>query len=112
MTNLEWICLKSLIGQVTWFGLEESREFWDFISAICGSLPHNCLDSIATMEEAKSAKAKVHTGARDLIRRSIKTHSMYIILYPIYILYIYTIYMYTMWKIIEGIKICRKYKNM
>ena len=75
MTNLEWICLKSLIGQVTWFGLEESREFWDFISAICGSLPHNCLDSIATMEEAKSAKAKVHTGARDLIRRSIKTHS-------------------------------------
>ncbi|XP_033624201.1 RUN domain-containing protein 3B-like [Asterias rubens] len=66
-TILEHILSHRLKGQVTWFGLEESREFWDFISAICGSLPHNCLDSIATMEEAKSAKAKGRAWIRSAL---------------------------------------------
>ncbi|XP_038078649.1 RUN domain-containing protein 3B-like [Patiria miniata] len=66
-TILEHILSHRLKGQISWFGLEEPREFWDFISAACSSLPHNCIDNIANMEDAKKPKAKGRAWIRSAL---------------------------------------------
>ncbi|XP_022105566.1 RUN domain-containing protein 3B-like isoform X2 [Acanthaster planci] len=66
-TILEHILSHRLKGQISWFGLEEPREFWDFISVVCSSLPHNCIDNITNMEDAKKPKAKGRAWIRSAL---------------------------------------------
>ncbi|KAM9807178.1 RUN domain-containing protein 3B [Syngnathus typhle] len=55
---LEHILNHRLKGQTTWFGYESSRSFWDFVKAASSKVPHNCIQSIESMENVRSSKAK------------------------------------------------------
>ncbi|XP_015213675.1 RUN domain-containing protein 3B isoform X1 [Lepisosteus oculatus] len=55
---LEQILSHRLKGQITWFGYESPRGFWDYIRVACGRVPHNCLSSIESMENVRSSRAK------------------------------------------------------
>ncbi|XP_029360524.1 RUN domain-containing protein 3B isoform X3 [Echeneis naucrates] len=55
---LEHILNHRLKGQTTWFGYESARSFWDYIKASCSKVPHNCIQSIESMENVRSSRAK------------------------------------------------------
>nr|XP_035962168.1 RUN domain-containing protein 3B isoform X3 [Halichoerus grypus] len=47
-----------LQGQVTWFGYESPRSFWDYIRVACRKVSQNCICSIENMENVSSSRAK------------------------------------------------------
>ncbi|XP_036846593.1 RUN domain-containing protein 3B isoform X4 [Manis javanica] len=47
-----------LQGQVTWFGYESPRSFWDYIRVACRKVSQNCICSIENMENISSSRAK------------------------------------------------------
>ncbi|KAA8591605.1 hypothetical protein FQN60_016979, partial [Etheostoma spectabile] len=55
---LEHILSHQLKGQITWFGYESPRSFWDYIKAACIKVPHNCIRSIESMENVRASRAK------------------------------------------------------
>ncbi|XP_028326795.1 RUN domain-containing protein 3B isoform X2 [Gouania willdenowi] len=55
---LEHILSHRVKGQMTWFGYESPRSFWDYIKAACSRVPHNCIQSIESMENVRSSRAK------------------------------------------------------
>uniref|UniRef100_A0A6I8PAW9 RUN domain-containing protein 3B n=1 Tax=Ornithorhynchus anatinus TaxID=9258 RepID=A0A6I8PAW9_ORNAN len=55
---LEQILSHRLKGQVTWFGYESPRSFWDYIRVACRKVSHNCICSIENMENVSSSRAK------------------------------------------------------
>ncbi|XP_043923457.1 RUN domain-containing protein 3B isoform X1 [Protopterus annectens] len=55
---LEQILSHRLKGQITWFGYESPRSFWDYIRVACNKVPHNCICSIENMENVSSSRAK------------------------------------------------------
>ncbi|XP_009873505.1 PREDICTED: RUN domain-containing protein 3B, partial [Apaloderma vittatum] len=44
--------------QITWFGYESPRSFWDYIRVACRKVSHNCICSIENMENVGSSRAK------------------------------------------------------
>lgn len=56
---LEQILSHRLKGQVTWFGYESPRSFWDYIRVACRKVSQNCICSIENMENVSSSRAKV-----------------------------------------------------
>ncbi|ELK00982.1 RUN domain-containing protein 3B [Pteropus alecto] len=58
---LEQILSHRLKGQVTWFGYESPRSFWDYIRVACRKVSQNCICSIENMENVSSSRAKVIT---------------------------------------------------
>ncbi|XP_023700302.1 RUN domain-containing protein 3B isoform X8 [Paramormyrops kingsleyae] len=55
---LEQILSHRLKGQVTWFGYESPRSFWDYIRVACSKVPHSCISSIENMENVRTSRAK------------------------------------------------------
>ncbi|XP_005998555.1 RUN domain-containing protein 3B [Latimeria chalumnae] len=55
---LEQILSHRFKGQITWFGYESPRSFWDYIRIACSKVPHNCISSIENMENVSSSRAK------------------------------------------------------
>ncbi|XP_043397194.1 RUN domain-containing protein 3B isoform X4 [Chelonia mydas] len=55
---LEQILSHRLKGQITWFGYESPRSFWDYIRVACRKVSHNCICSIENMENVSSSRAK------------------------------------------------------
>ncbi|XP_044280847.1 RUN domain-containing protein 3B [Varanus komodoensis] len=55
---LEQILSHRLKGQITWFGYESPRSFWDYIKVACRKVSHNCICSIENMENVGSSRAK------------------------------------------------------
>uniref|UniRef100_A0A8C1J643 RUN domain-containing protein 3B n=1 Tax=Cyprinus carpio TaxID=7962 RepID=A0A8C1J643_CYPCA len=55
---LEHILSHRLKGQVSWFGYESPRSFWDYIHVACSKVPHSCIHSIENMENVRSSRAK------------------------------------------------------
>uniref|UniRef100_A0A673IW70 RUN domain-containing protein 3B n=1 Tax=Sinocyclocheilus rhinocerous TaxID=307959 RepID=A0A673IW70_9TELE len=55
---LEHILSHRLKGQVSWFGYESPRSFWDYIRVACSKVPHSCIHSIENMENVRSSRAK------------------------------------------------------
>ncbi|KAE8596135.1 hypothetical protein XENTR_v10015981 [Xenopus tropicalis] len=55
---LEQILSHRLKGQVTWFGYESPRSFWDYIRVACSKVSHSCICSIENMENVSSSRAK------------------------------------------------------
>ncbi|KAM8966296.1 RUN domain-containing protein 3B [Pelodytes ibericus] len=55
---LEQILSHRLKGQITWFGYESPRSFWDYIRVGCSKVPHSCICSIENMENVSSSRAK------------------------------------------------------
>ncbi|XP_074196790.1 RUN domain-containing protein 3B isoform X3 [Rhinolophus sinicus] len=47
-----------LQGQVTWFGYESPRSFWDYIRVACRKVSQSCICSIENMENVSSSRAK------------------------------------------------------
>ncbi|KAL7835876.1 hypothetical protein SRHO_G00282230 [Serrasalmus rhombeus] len=56
---LEQILSHRLKGQVSWFGYESPRSFWDYVRVACSKVPHSCIHSIESMENVRSSRAKV-----------------------------------------------------
>ncbi|KAM4704742.1 RUN domain-containing protein 3B isoform 4-T4 [Rhinophrynus dorsalis] len=50
--------LVSPPGQITWFGYESPRSFWDYIRVACAKVSHSCICSIENMENVSSSRAK------------------------------------------------------
>ncbi|KAM9302792.1 RUN domain-containing protein 3B isoform 1-T1 [Morus bassanus] len=55
---LEQILSHRLKGQITWFGYESPRSFWDYIRVACRKVSHSCICSIENMENVGSSRAK------------------------------------------------------
>ncbi|XP_060104430.1 RUN domain-containing protein 3B isoform X4 [Heteronotia binoei] len=55
---LEQILSHRLKGQISWFGYESPRSFWDYIKVACRKVSHNCICSIENMENVNSSRAK------------------------------------------------------
>ncbi|XP_074196789.1 RUN domain-containing protein 3B isoform X2 [Rhinolophus sinicus] len=55
---LEQILTHRLKGQVTWFGYESPRSFWDYIRVACRKVSQSCICSIENMENVSSSRAK------------------------------------------------------
>ncbi|KAK1806688.1 hypothetical protein P4O66_005189, partial [Electrophorus voltai] len=55
---LEQILSHRLKGQISWFGYESPRSFWDYVRVACGKVSHSCIHSIESMENARSSRAK------------------------------------------------------
>ncbi|XP_041421809.1 RUN domain-containing protein 3B isoform X2 [Xenopus laevis] len=55
---LEQILSHRLKGQITWFGYESPRSFWDYIRVACSKVSHSCICSIENMENVSSSRAK------------------------------------------------------
>ncbi|XP_053467599.1 RUN domain-containing protein 3B isoform X1 [Ictalurus furcatus] len=55
---LEQILSHRLKGQITWFGYESPRSFWDYVRVACSKVPHSCIPSIESMENVRSSRAK------------------------------------------------------
>ncbi|XP_058153041.1 RUN domain-containing protein 3B isoform X15 [Dasypus novemcinctus] len=55
---LEQILSHRLKGQITWFGYESPRSFWDYIRVACRKVSQNCICSIENMENVSSSRAK------------------------------------------------------
>ncbi|XP_012498952.1 PREDICTED: RUN domain-containing protein 3B [Propithecus coquereli] len=55
---LEQILSHRLKGQVSWFGYESPRTFWDYIRVACRKVSQNCICSIENMENIRSSRAK------------------------------------------------------
>ncbi|KAJ8291018.1 hypothetical protein GJAV_G00020460 [Gymnothorax javanicus] len=61
---LEQILSHRLKGQVTWFGYESPRSFWDYIRLACSKVPHSCISSIENMENVRMSRAKGRAWVR------------------------------------------------
>ncbi|XP_054017019.1 RUN domain-containing protein 3B isoform X2 [Dryobates pubescens] len=55
---LEQILSHRLKGQISWFGYESPRSFWDYIRVACRKVSHSCICSIENMENVGSSRAK------------------------------------------------------
>ncbi|XP_076135941.1 RUN domain-containing protein 3B isoform X1 [Alosa pseudoharengus] len=55
---LEQILSHRLKGQLSWFGYESARSFWDYVRLACSKVPHSCIHSIESMENVRSSRAK------------------------------------------------------
>ncbi|XP_013907675.1 PREDICTED: RUN domain-containing protein 3B isoform X3 [Thamnophis sirtalis] len=55
---LEQILSHRLKGQITWFGYESPRTFWDYIKVACRKVSYNCICSIENMENVASSRAR------------------------------------------------------
>ncbi|XP_040290474.1 RUN domain-containing protein 3B isoform X2 [Bufo bufo] len=55
---LEQILSHRLKGQLTWFGYESPRSFWDYIRVASSKVSHSCICSIENMENVSSSRAK------------------------------------------------------
>ncbi|XP_064023365.1 RUN domain-containing protein 3B isoform X2 [Pogoniulus pusillus] len=55
---LEQILSHRLKGQVSWFGYESPRSFWDYIRVACRKVSPGCICSIESMENVGSSRAK------------------------------------------------------
>ncbi|XP_063159657.1 RUN domain-containing protein 3B isoform X3 [Candoia aspera] len=55
---LEQILSHRLKGQITWFGYESPRSFWDYIKVACRKVSYNCICSIENMENVASSRAR------------------------------------------------------
>ncbi|CAL8290776.1 unnamed protein product [Merluccius merluccius] len=55
---LEHIFSHRLKGNMTWFGYESTRTFWDYVKVACSKVPHSCIRSIESMENVQSSRAK------------------------------------------------------
>ncbi|XP_070583543.1 RUN domain-containing protein 3B isoform X3 [Erythrolamprus reginae] len=55
---LEQILSHRLTGQITWFGYESPRTFWDYIKVACRKVSYNCICSIENMENVASSRAR------------------------------------------------------
>ncbi|XP_036414284.1 RUN domain-containing protein 3B isoform X1 [Colossoma macropomum] len=55
---LEQILSHRLKGQVSWFGYESPRSFWDYVRLACSKVPHSCIHSIESMENVRTSRAK------------------------------------------------------
>ncbi|XP_076869038.1 RUN domain-containing protein 3B isoform X2 [Brachyhypopomus gauderio] len=55
---LEQILSHRLKGQISWFGYESPRSFWDYVRVACSKVSHSCIHSIENMENARSSRAK------------------------------------------------------
>ncbi|XP_062841597.1 RUN domain-containing protein 3B isoform X2 [Trichomycterus rosablanca] len=55
---LEQILSHQLKGQITWFGSESPRSFWDYVRVACSKVPHSCISSIESMENVRTSRAK------------------------------------------------------
>lgn len=60
-----YACFLS-VGQVSWFGYESPRSFWDYIRVGCSKVPHSCIHSIENMENVRSSRAKVRTHIQNV----------------------------------------------
>ncbi|ROL41383.1 RUN domain-containing protein 3B [Anabarilius grahami] len=49
---------QATVGQVSWFGYESPRSFWDYIRVACIKVTHSCIHSIENMENVRSSRAK------------------------------------------------------
>ncbi|CAM9295267.1 unnamed protein product [Lampetra fluviatilis] len=56
---LEQVLSHRLKGQLSWFGYEMPRCFWDYVRTACQKVPHNCLASVESMEHVGGGRAKV-----------------------------------------------------
>uniref|UniRef100_H3AVD2 RUN domain containing 3B n=1 Tax=Latimeria chalumnae TaxID=7897 RepID=H3AVD2_LATCH len=61
--QIETFCLLAhhtlfISGQITWFGYESPRSFWDYIRIACSKVPHNCISSIENLEHISYFKKK------------------------------------------------------
>ncbi|CDQ90772.1 unnamed protein product [Oncorhynchus mykiss] len=56
---LEQILSHRLKGRTTWFGYETHRSFWDYVKAACSKVSPSCIQSIESMENVRSSRAKV-----------------------------------------------------
>ncbi|CAM9385024.1 unnamed protein product [Lampetra planeri] len=55
---LEQVLSHRLKGQLSWFGYEMPRCFWDYVRTACQKVPHNCLASVESMEHVGGGRAK------------------------------------------------------
>ncbi|XP_032821923.1 RUN domain-containing protein 3B-like isoform X2 [Petromyzon marinus] len=55
---LEQVLSHRLKGQLSWFGYEMPRCFWDYVRIACQRVPHNCLASVESMEHGGGGRAK------------------------------------------------------
>ncbi|XP_032816666.1 RUN domain-containing protein 3B isoform X4 [Petromyzon marinus] len=55
---LEQSLNHNLRGHVTWFGVENTRHFWDYIREACWRVPNNCISSVQNMEQLALSAAK------------------------------------------------------
>ncbi|XP_061411364.1 RUN domain-containing protein 3B-like isoform X6 [Lethenteron reissneri] len=55
---LEQSLNHNLRGHVTWFGVENTRHFWDYIREACWRVPNNCISSVQSMEQLALSAAK------------------------------------------------------
>ncbi|XP_078711423.1 RUN domain-containing protein 3B-like isoform X2 [Lampetra fluviatilis] len=55
---LEQSLNHNLRGHVTWFGVENTRHFWDYIREACWHVPNNCISSVQSMEQLALSAAK------------------------------------------------------
>ncbi|XP_034258348.1 RUN domain-containing protein 3B isoform X2 [Pantherophis guttatus] len=55
---LEQILSHRLKGQISWFGYESPRTFWDYIKVACRKISYNCICSIENMENVASSRAR------------------------------------------------------
>ena len=46
-------------AHLSWYGAAESRWFWDYIKIACKDFPNNCINSIESLANAKTARGKV-----------------------------------------------------
>ncbi|CAJ0964427.1 unnamed protein product, partial [Ranitomeya imitator] len=53
-----YLRLRFPAGQLTWFGYESPRSFWDYIRVACSKVSHSCICSIENMENVSSSRAK------------------------------------------------------
>ncbi|XP_071477153.1 RUN domain-containing protein 3B-like isoform X1 [Diadema antillarum] len=76
-TIMEHILSHRLKGQISWFGLEEPRDFWHFIRAVCSSGNESCINNIIQMEDVRSPKAKGRAWLRlALMEKKLGKHLM------------------------------------
>ncbi|XP_077124375.1 RUN domain-containing protein 3B isoform X3 [Ranitomeya variabilis] len=50
--------ISTIACQLTWFGYESPRSFWDYIRVACSKVSHSCICSIENMENVSSSRAK------------------------------------------------------
>lgn len=53
------MCSFFISANVTWFGTEEPKAFWEFIKLACKKLPGNSIAKIESLSGLRSPLAKV-----------------------------------------------------
>lgn len=51
-----------LSGSGSWF--DGQRSFWDFIRLACAKVPNSCINSIESMENISTSRAKASLGKK------------------------------------------------